>query len=469
MKPNILFLLVDSFRSDKCYGKEKTSITPNLDWLIEKGCCFDQTISSAPVTIPGVSCIFTGQYPSKSVIRGGNRLKLNPKLPNFISLLKNSDYSTTAIIPKLLSLSGVTADFDNVIETPGHDGLYDGVGKKILEVFEEKKLHDPWFFYVHLLDVHGTARGFPEKFNEPKYGINQYERMISSMDFWFGKLFQKINFENTMVVLTADHSSDVGIYTSEMEFDKNNVNHGHMNTSPKLGSKFSSNLPNSFLPLKSRMKNFLVKRKEKIKSQKKFDKLKQINEKNLGTYEKRILQHSINPEYDVYDDRFIVPLIFSGYGINNYSIIKQQVRTIDVFPTIIDIIKIPNNIKSDGVSLLSLVEGESMKEFPAYMESIANWTKSTRTLDVIGIRYNQYKYFRSREDKQKKIGLFNLHDDPHEEYNLAQKQPDKIIEMEKILSSIILNNNNPKSESEEFRDLDEEKLVEAELKKLGYL
>lgn len=73
MKPNILFLLVDSFRSDKCYGKEKTSITPNLDWLIEKGCCFDQTISSAPVTIPGVSCIFTGQYPFKSVIRGGNR------------------------------------------------------------------------------------------------------------------------------------------------------------------------------------------------------------------------------------------------------------------------------------------------------------------------------------------------------------------------------------------------------------
>ena len=46
---------------------------------------------------------------------------------------------------------------------------------------------------------------------------------------------------------------------------------------------------------------------------------------------------------------------------------------------------------------------------------------------------------------------------------------DKIIEMEKILSSIISNNNNHKSESEEFRDLDEEKLVEAELKKLGYL
>ena len=36
IKPNILFLLVDSFRADKCYGKEKTSVTPNLDSLIEK-------------------------------------------------------------------------------------------------------------------------------------------------------------------------------------------------------------------------------------------------------------------------------------------------------------------------------------------------------------------------------------------------------------------------------------------------
>ena len=151
---------MDSFRSDKCYGQKKTSITPNIDNLIKKGACFTQTVSSAPVTIPAISCIFTGQYPSKSVIRGGNRLKLNSEIPNFISLLKTCNYSTTAIIPKLLSLSGINDHFDNVIETPGHDGLYDGVGKKILEVFEEKKLHDPWFFYVHLLH-HSHFHSFP--------------------------------------------------------------------------------------------------------------------------------------------------------------------------------------------------------------------------------------------------------------------------------------------------------------------
>ncbi len=33
MKPNILFLVIDSLRSDKCYGNKKTSITPHIDNL----------------------------------------------------------------------------------------------------------------------------------------------------------------------------------------------------------------------------------------------------------------------------------------------------------------------------------------------------------------------------------------------------------------------------------------------------
>ena len=156
IKPNILFLLIDSFRADKCYGKEKTSVTPNLDSLIEKGTYFTQAISSAPVTIPAISSIMTGRYPFKAIISGGNRFKLNSNIPTFISHLKTSDYYTIAITPKILSLSGLTNDFEDVIEYPGHDGLYDGVGKTILTVFEDKKLKNPWFFYAHLVDIHGT-------------------------------------------------------------------------------------------------------------------------------------------------------------------------------------------------------------------------------------------------------------------------------------------------------------------------
>ena len=44
MKSNILFLVIDSFRSDKCYNKNKTSVTPNIDSLIKRSNQIDSEI-----------------------------------------------------------------------------------------------------------------------------------------------------------------------------------------------------------------------------------------------------------------------------------------------------------------------------------------------------------------------------------------------------------------------------------------
>ena len=79
MKPNIIFVLVDSLRSDKCRGKNKTSITPNIDELIKNGIYFDHTISSAPSTSVAMSSVFTGLYPFKTGMGTDRYHKLNPK------------------------------------------------------------------------------------------------------------------------------------------------------------------------------------------------------------------------------------------------------------------------------------------------------------------------------------------------------------------------------------------------------
>ena len=64
MKPNILFLVVDSFRADRFYGKEKSSFTPTLDKLRDNGVYFCQNISSADGTILSLNSIFNGVFPS---------------------------------------------------------------------------------------------------------------------------------------------------------------------------------------------------------------------------------------------------------------------------------------------------------------------------------------------------------------------------------------------------------------------
>ena len=52
---------------------------------------------------------------------------------------------------------------------------------------------------------------------------------------------------------------------------------------------------------------------------------------------------------------------------------------------------------------------------------------------------------------------------------LIQHESEKLIEMEKILSKIYTNTQDESETDDDLGDSEEEKLVEAELKKLGYL
>ena len=60
MKPNILFLCIDALRADRCYGNEKTSKTPNIDFLIKQGTYFNSAFSSSDGTPVSFSSMFTG-------------------------------------------------------------------------------------------------------------------------------------------------------------------------------------------------------------------------------------------------------------------------------------------------------------------------------------------------------------------------------------------------------------------------
>ena len=53
MKPNILFIILDSMRSDKFHQKSKDSQTPNIDSLIHKGTYFDQNFGSSDYSVAG--------------------------------------------------------------------------------------------------------------------------------------------------------------------------------------------------------------------------------------------------------------------------------------------------------------------------------------------------------------------------------------------------------------------------------
>ena len=270
MKPNILFIVIDSFQADKCFNKNKTSITPNIDFLINNGAYFSQTISTSPTTVPSFASIFTGLYPFESVIREKNIFKINPNKINYIKNLINYGYNTYATIPKLFLFIGLDKIFETKVDTyESFENLYDGVGKQILNNLSEHNFEQPWFYYLHLMDLHGTETSFlsqpPNEFSNIKFGSNRYEQMVSALDVWIGKILEKINLENTLIIFTADHGSDAASWTPEMEkftqlnIENQKIEHGNAH-------KLAMRIPKSIIPFRKKLsEKYRNNRDKKIK------------------------------------------------------------------------------------------------------------------------------------------------------------------------------------------------------------
>ena len=194
-------------------------------------------------------------------------------------------------------------------------------------------------------------------------------------------------------------------------------------------SQLSNKFPKFLDPIKKKV-FFAMENKKQNKKQEIISKM------DLTPNEKRnLLAGRFTTEHNLFDDQIRIPLIFVGYNVQKGIKITQQVRNIDIFPTIFELIGLKNNLDIDGISLKKIIDGETIKEIPAFIES--NPLTIKKSNDVIGIRTSHYKYFRSKENVNDRINLYDLQDDPFENSNLATKRSDIILEMEKILQSII--------------------------------
>ena len=439
-KPNILLLVIDSFRADKFFGEKKTSVTPTLDRLTNMGLYFSQAVSSAPSSLPAISSVLTGLYPFSSLSLQNKVYNLKDQIPTIGQKLYTEGYTNYATIPKILTLMNLDNTFKNNIEFYADNlTLYDGVGERILERFDEINSEQPWFYYVHLNDIHGQAIFhndiIPEGFDDKRNGNNQYERMVSLMDKWLEMIFKKVNLDNTLVIITADHSSDVGIFDEELEKLYQKTRESRIvkkSNMIKLGQKIFSKTPDTFKPLRAKLSEKYREKRDLIIEKRGDPMLKEIENAEENGYRKRVMRNIVRGTAQVYDDRFRIPLLFCGYGIKENKIITQQVRSIDIYPTIFDVLGLKINDRIDGSSLLPLAKGMSVKENPAILESRINVEEGV-TSNTIGIRTSKYKYFRNIDDHEKDVTLFDLENDPLEEENIQQLEKEIILEMENIL------------------------------------
>ena len=481
MKSNILFLSIDSLRQDKCLGKSKTSVTPNLDKLIQNGTFFNQIISTAQITVPSLSSIFTGLYPFECTtvdsIRGhkGNLFNLNQNLPTFFDDIIKSGYNTYAIIPEVLKYTNISKLFTNVKFFNSFVTLYDeNLGNKILKTLNQD-VKSPWFLFVHLVDLHGNAsfhleNNF-EKSGENYTGENQYDKMLSAIDPWLGKIFQCLNLKNTICIIASDHGSKFADFTNEMvnfslESDRlSEFEPGHGFNS---AHKIATNFPKGFTPLRKKLaKTYIKYRNDKVK--KKLESRLDLTENlDLSSYQKRLIKksHFANPP-DCFDEGLRPALILLGPDLPSGKIISAQTSSIDLFPTILDLIKIPTKINHRGKSLVPLFSNTKNDERVVMIDSGSDGSQEQYS-NTIGLRTKQYKYFRDRFSKSKNVHLYDLENDPFELSNISEQNPDIIENLEREFLQINPTGNFAFKKTQEFSDEEAEK-IEAELTKLGYM
>jgi arylsulfatase A-like enzyme len=457
-KPNILFIGIDSFRSDKCFGKTKTSKTPNIDSLIKNGVYFDQHISVSDGSYTCMGAVFTSQYPFQSGITTVSAYSKSTKIFDKFREAGYKLYGTAPCTPFFINLLDSFDEKENFTK-PGYlypvseNSKESRTGEIILERLDRIKngeIKEPWFYFIFLTDLHRSVKyGIPKEYYNDEFGLTDYDKMVSALDIWIGKFLEKIDLENTLVILTSDH--------------------GEFIPTPKIGHELTY-IPELFEPGKKMKEKtpkflhgiyaigyrFLRYFAIPIKNRKYRKELTLIEQKSLNTRGHSSL-------WILPDDTVKTPLIFSGNIIKNKNkIINQQIGSIDILPTIANILSIDFDYeKAEGRSVLPLMDGEKLEEKPIFIENAVR-RNPTKPGNCIGVRTSDFKYYRARNNSKKKVCLYNLKDDPDEIMNIASERKDIVEKMEKLLEDIRKN-----SIKQEEIDIKETQRIEEDLKSLG--
>jgi len=222
---NVVIVTLDTTRADRlgCYGFSRIE-TPHLDALARQGLVFENATSTAPLTFPSHSSIFTGLIPPHHGARDNGGFFLDDSRITLAERLKAAGYATGAFIGAwvLESRWGLAQGFDEysdrfelskykvislgTVQKPG-DEVMDGALQWLDSVRQRR-----FFAWVHLYDPHAPYEP-PEPFAS-RYRGQPYLGEIAYTDKVVGRLTGWLEtqglMDRTIVVVVGDHGESLG-------------------------------------------------------------------------------------------------------------------------------------------------------------------------------------------------------------------------------------------------------------------
>jgi len=391
--PNVLFVCIDALRSDFALG-EYGSDKPLFDYLERKGTVFDTMIAAASSTTPCVATYMTGTEPPTHGVLSLRDFTLADDVTMLAEVFDEAGYETSASVTGPITAdTGLDAGFDEYEYRNRDRTVYTDWFEQFKADLADRE--SPWFTYLHLWEAH-VHRDLPPDASDNEI---KYDASVRGVAAKLESLLAQVDLEETVVVLTGDHGESIedGTYRHRaliMGFNQ---------------------IPVPFTDKRIRdvrrevYDRFLRPRGVELEDQ--YNSLRRLSGVDFPN-----AAHRIGHSYHVYDFLTRVPFVLAGPGIPEGERVSEQVRQIDIFPTILSATALEVPAQTTGQDLL---DGH-IEHRPAHVRAAGACDDRTRWLD--GVRYDGLKYVTGRQ--RELTQLFDLESDPEELNNVVKEYPE---------------------------------------------
>lgn len=394
---NLLLISIDTLRADhlSLYGySRKTS--PELEAWSRKAVVFRRAVTSATTTLPSHTSLFTGIEASR---HGVHRSALPPGLDTLADHLRRAGWRTAARTGGgyLHPFFGLNRGFERFsFHRPGIDRPGElAAGLAVVGPWLEELRDEPFFLFLHTYEVHAPYRPRPE-----------YLPQFSPGPIPEGLVWQ-----------VPERDSEATGY--RVVADPRYLLRGEDPNGPELGAasvaQAEAYYDSSIRYVDSLLGGLFA------------------DLERLGLAENTVVvvtsdhgeafgEHGEGGHGYLYDNNAVVPLVIRAPGAPAGRTVLEQVRSVDVAPTVLDLLGAPPMPDTDGVSLRPVLAEETPQPPPADAITTAANTGfglALRTADLLELHVDNGLWPPGRGA----TALFDLRADPGETRDLHLEHP----------------------------------------------
>ena len=447
-QPNVVFILVDDLRPELgCYGKAYAK-TPNIDQLAASGVLFNRHYVAVPTCGASRAALLTGRYPRKAAELTNEVLerKLSERLANqngypetFIEQFRKQGYYTVGLGKVSHAADGYVYRYQDSVST--RKELPNSWDELLYNAGRWKTGWNAFFGYADGSDRnHRNGAVMPfEAADVPDEGYP--DGLLSAMaveklnqlakqgrPFFMGIGFFKPHlpfnapkkywdlYDPAAIPSAPFTDLPLGVSTASLqvsgEFNGYKAGLEKAGLDKSVSPSYAQTLRHAYLACVSYVDAQIGKVLEALR-QTGLDKNTIIV--LWGDHGWHLGDHRVWGKHTLSEWSLHSPLILSIPGNRAPVVRREIVSTIDLYPTLMELCRLPVPDSLDGRSLLPLISGRSSQKPPPPAFGFFNKGVTMRT--------DRYRITRYQREQLPVVELYDHQADPSEHQNIAQQKP----------------------------------------------